>query len=216
MKFCFLCGKKSEKLIEGYCEECYNKQFQLIEVPKEIDVTLCSKCGLVKERNKWKDIGIEDFIKNKIKIIGKDVEIRIERNDTFEIHAKGYLNNSKKLKEEVQEIVVNENKIVCPNCFKRFGGYSEAILQLRGNITNEILNFVDDQIVSDFLKNKKIFYRIKEVKGGFDLYINNKSLARKIAIILKNKYKAEVKKSFKLVTRKQGRDIYKNIILIRI
>jgi NMD protein affecting ribosome stability and mRNA decay len=32
-------GKKTEKLIDGYCEKCYNKEFNLIEVPKEITFT---------------------------------------------------------------------------------------------------------------------------------------------------------------------------------
>ena len=56
MKFCFLCGKKTEKLIEGYCEECYNKEFKLIEAPKEISFIICSRCNRIKYKNKWKDI----------------------------------------------------------------------------------------------------------------------------------------------------------------
>lgn len=209
MKFCFLCGKKTEKLIKGYCEECYNEKFQLIKIPEKISLTICVKCNLIKYKNKWKSI--KDVIRNKIEVVGKNVGIEIEENDVISIHASGFLKDSKKPKEEIHEIKLKLRKTVCLSCSRKYGDYYEAILQLRGKISNDIIDFIDDQVII-----KKSFYRAENVKGGLNLYLKNKSLANKIANDLKEKYNAEIKKSFKLVTKKEGRNIYRNVILIRI
>ncbi len=211
MKFCFLCGKKTENLIKGYCEECYNKKFKLIEIPEEINVTICSKCNKIKEKNKWKDIEIDGFLRNKIKILGKNVKIRFEKNDVLRIYVKGFLEGSKTLKEETYELKLKINKEVCLNCSRKYGDYHEAVLQIRGNLTNDDFNSIDDLVLM-----KKGFYKIKEVKGGYDLLIGSKALSEKITDFLRKKYKTEIKKSYKLVTSKDGKDIYRNIILIKI
>ena len=213
MKFCFVCGKETGNLIEGYCEECYNRKFSLIEIPKEINIVFCPKCNSIKQENKWKEIEVNNIIREKIKVLGKDVKIRIERDDIAKVHAKGFLKGSKNPKEEIHEVKLNIIKEVCPNCSRKFGDYYEAVIQLRGNITEDILDSIDDLILT---KNKKEFYRIKEVKGGYDLLLGNKSTANNISDFLSKRYKTEVIKSFRLVTKKEGKDIYRNFILVRI
>lgn len=216
MKFCFVCGKKTEKLIEGYCEDCYNEKFKLIEAPNRVYVTVCSKCGMIRQENKWVDKEIDDIIIEKIKIHGRGVKLKIEKNDIAEIYAKGFLKGSKKIKEETHEVELKIDKLICPNCSKRFGEYYESVIQLRGNITDEVLNSIDSLVLSEYQKNKKAFYRIEIVKGGFDLFLGNKSIANRIENLLSKRYKSEIKKSFKLITRREGKDIYRNIMLVRI
>jgi len=211
MKFCFICGKKTENLINGYCEECYNKKFQLIKVPEEINVTICNKCNKIKEKNIWKDIEIDEFLRNKIKVLGKDVKLKIEENDVLKVYAKGFLEGSENLKQEVHEVKLKIKKEVCLECSRKYSDYYEALIQIRGSLTNDDINSIDDIILI-----RKGFYRIKEVKDGYDFFISNKFLAEKITEFLKKKYKAEIKKSYKLVTSKQGKNIYRNIILVRI
>jgi len=216
MKICFLCGKRTNKLTEGYCEECYNKEFKLIKLPKELKITICSKCGCLKEKNTWKNLELEDLVKQKIRILGEKVNVKLEVNDIVKIYAKGFLNNSKKIKEEYYEIPLNENKIICPTCSRRYGNYHEGIIQLRGDVISEILDFIDDQMTSEVLKDKRVFYKIKRVKGGYDLYMSDKHITNKISDLLKKKFKVKIKKSYKLVTRKKGKNIYKSTILVRI
>jgi len=206
MKFCFVCGKKTEKLIEGYCEDCYNKNFNLIEVPKELCIFQCSKCKKIRQKNAWVDTEMEDLIKNSVKILGNNVKIEVNKDKIF---STGFLKTSKKAKEEIHEVNVKIIKALCPVCSKRSGGYYESIIQLRGDISEEILNFIDKEI------KEKTFYRAERVKGGLNLYIGNKNIANQIADKLKRAYKLEVKKSFKLHTKKEGRDIYKSTFLIK-
>ncbi len=211
MKFCFLCGKKSECLVKGYCEECYKRQFQLIQVPEVISITICTKCQKIKERNFWRDIEIEKIIRDSVKIIGRDVEIRIERNDNAKVFAKGYLEDLKKIKEEVHEVKLKLNKQMCSDCSKMFGKYYETLIQVRGDLTND-----DFDDIGDIILKRGGFYRIKEVRGGHDFYLSSKNLAKSVTDLLRRRYRIEIKKSFTLVTRKEGKDIYRDTVLVRI
>ena len=211
MKFCFLCGKKSEKLIKGYCEECYKSKFKLIEVPQELSVTICKRCNKINEKNKWKEAEIDEILRDKIKVFGKSVKISFEKNDNVKVHAKGFLEESKDAKEEVYEVKIKLRKRLCSDCFKKSGKYYESIVQIRGSLTDEDMDSIDDIVIE-----RGGFYRIEEVKGGYDFYVSSKSLAKKIAEFLRKKYKVEIKKSFRLFTRKEGKDIYRDTILLRI
>lgn len=204
MKFCFVCGKKIEKLIEGYCEDCYNKSFNLIEVPKEIVIYKCSKCERIKQKNAW-NAEMNDLILNRIKILGDKVEIRIEGNKIF---ATGFLKGSKRTKEETHELNIKTIKTICLECIRRLGGYYESVMQLRGNVTEEILNFLDKKI------KEKSFYRIETVSDGFNILVGSKDVANHVAEGLKKRYKIKIKKSFKLFTRKEGKDLYRDIFSI--
>jgi nonsense-mediated mRNA decay protein 3 len=216
MKFCFLCGKKTEKLIEGYCEKCYNKKFNLIKVPEKIEITLCKKCNSIKEKTTWRDVDVEKIIKSKIKVFGKKVDISIEVNGSVKIHAKGLLKKSTKEKEEYYEIPLKRKKVTCPTCFKLSGDYHEAIIQLRGDITREVIDAIDDLVVGEILNDKQVFYKIKEVRGGYDLYMSDKHITKRVSELLKKKFKAEIKKTYKLVTKKKGKDIYKSTVLVKL
>jgi nonsense-mediated mRNA decay protein 3 len=205
MKFCFVCGKKNEKLIEGYCEDCYNEKFKLIKIPKNLKIVQCSKCGKIRHGDGWSDIKLEDFIKQKLKITGNNVKVEIKGEKIF---VSGILENSKKSKEEVHELKVKPEKIVCYDCTCRLGGYYETILQLRGDVTDNILNFLDEHI------RKKSYYRVEKIREGYDLYVGDKNIAKTLAEYLAKKYRFKIQKSYRLYTRKDGVDHFKIYILI--
>lgn len=210
MKFCFVCGKKTDKLIEGYCEECYNKKFNLIDVPDEVVIKCCSKCGKIKSGIAWKDVKIPDVMKNKIKIMGKDVSIKIDVDGKITVKAKGFLEGSKKQKQEQHEVKLKMNKITCPDCSRRLGGYYEAIIQIRGDV-EKALNYIDDELAKE-----KGVYKIERDEKGADIYLDNTHLANKFCNMLKKRFNAKVRKSYRLVTRKEGKDIYRSSFVVRI
>jgi nonsense-mediated mRNA decay protein 3 len=209
MKFCFVCGKNTEKLIEGYCEDCYNKKFELIKVPKDMLLKVCSKCNRINYRNVWRDMSIEDILKDKIKILGKNVDLKISRNDNvISVRAKGFLKNSKKQKEECYNIRLKINKVVCPECSRRLGDYYEAILQLRGD-ANKMFDFLEDKLTD------KNIYKVENVRNGIDIYLNDSHIAENMSKMLKKRFNSKVKKSFRLLTKKQGKDIYRSTFVVR-
>jgi nonsense-mediated mRNA decay protein 3 len=205
MKFCFVCGKETDKLVEGYCEDCYNQKFNLIAIPKKLEVILCTKCHKVKDGVSWTDQNVEDIVKKKLKLLGncKSIEVKGKK-----ICVSGTLEKSGKAKEESHDANFKVIKIVCPTCSKRLGGYYETVIQLRGVVSNSVLKLVDSEIT------RTSYYRVEAVKGGFDLFVGDKSAANKVVNILMNSYKFKISKNYRLSTKKDGRDVYKGIITV--
>ena len=218
MKFCFVCGKKTEDLIDGYCQECFNKKFSLIDVPENISFSICAKCMRINMDNKWIEIEIEDFIKTKVKPLGriKKLSIKETSNKTFEITAEGYVGNSKKIKQEKHIINADIKKVTCQSCSRKFGSYYEAVLQIRGKDIGNVVDFADTELIRLKKRNDMAFFWYKEAKGGIDIYIGNKGAAKNVADAIRKKFNAEIKRSYKLLTVRDGKEIYRDFISIRI
>ena len=122
----------------------------------------------------------------------------------------GFLEGSKKQKQEQHEIKLKINKITCPDCSRRLGGYYESIIQIRGNV-EKALNYIDDELAKE-----KGVYRIERDERGADIYLDNIHLANKFCNMLKKRFNAKIRKSYRLVTRKEGKDIYRSSFVVRI
>ena len=208
-KFCFICGEKTQDLKEGRCKQCYNKNITLIKVPEEIVVTTCSKCGLFKVKHKWKKTTIRYVILDKIKIIEKNVKIEVNKKGVnYEIIATNG-------KEEVHKIRLKILKRVCQVCARKFTQYYNAVLQIRGDYDDDVIDFIDDQLFIISKKDKMAFYTFDKIKVGINIRIGSKSAATKIAEKLKKKYKCTVKRSYKLIGKIKGKQIYRDFISLR-
>ena len=96
---------------------------------------------------------------------------------------------------------------------KMKSGYYEAKLQLRGNIPANTLEFIDRQVGKS--RDKNAFYRIERMKNGIDVFVGSKYVAKRVAEQMKKQLKAELKKSYKLHTRRDSKNIYRNVISVR-
>lgn len=211
-KFCFVCGKKTSNLIKGYCESCYNKKILLVKLPKKISFKECKRCNDIKFKGKWQKLNIEKIIKGKVKVSGKIRKMKLtEMDNKIEVTFFIEPSDSRKIKKETFIVEIQINKTTCGLCSRKAGGYHEAIIQLRGFPEN-VINFVD--MYMEKFKKKKTFYFLEKVKNGFDIKLENKLVARNLSKKIQEKFDCKVKESFKLVTRKRGKDVYKLIILI--
>ena len=208
---CYLCGNDFKELRERLCDSCYAKEFQLIEVAKKLEMFVCKNCGGMKLNNKMREKNIDDFIKENIKIKGKDVKVSIENSPNPHIYAVGFVDDVKR--EEKYHLNIEERKILCDRCVKLKSGYYESKLQLRGNIPKNVLEFTEKQMKN--IRNENAFYRVQKVKDGLDIFLGSKSVAKKIAAQMKRQLKAELKRSYKLHTRREGKDIYRDSISVR-
>ncbi len=183
-KFCYKCGKTTENLEEGLCENCRNIKVKVVEI------TFCVKCGKIKEGKLWKKKEIKKAIKDKLNAR----EINFENN--MAVTQKG------KIKFEVKT-----KKEICVACSRFAGGYYESVLQLRGFSQEEI------EKIFSFIQEE---FRFEKTKHGIDVYLMHKPLAEKIARKIKRIFKnIEIKKSYKLVTVKDGKRVYRNYVSVR-
>ncbi|HIQ49640.1 MAG TPA: hypothetical protein EYH56_00430 [Nanoarchaeota archaeon] len=159
-------------------------------ITKTVELTICSKCGKIKEGKVWKNKTIENAIKDKLNAIDIDFEKNIAKTRRGEI-----------------KFEVKIKKEICIHCSRFASGYYESVLQLR--------NFSSQDIQRIFSLIKENF-RIEENKHGIDIYLMRKPLAEKIARKIKRIFKnVEIKKSFELVTVKDGKRVYRNYISVR-
>lgn len=183
-KFCYRCGKVTDDLEEGLCKDCRGM------ITKTVEITICAKCGKIKEGKVWKSKQIESAIKDKLDAREIDLEKNIAKT------RKGEIRFETKIKKEI-----------CTRCSRFASGYYESVLQLRNFSTEEI------QRIFSIINEE---FRIEENKHGIDIYLMRKPLAEKIARKIKRIFKnIEIKKSFELVTVKDGKRVYRNYISVR-
>lgn len=210
-KFCFICGKKTDKLADGRCEDCM-KGCAFVDMPGRIEVIQCNKCKKMFFNNRWTDFNIEKVVESSYKARGKVEKVKAEMEGrkviaTFILTP----DSTDKEVEETHEADFHINKVICPMCSRKHSGYYEAVLQLRGFGENDLekLKGVFDNL------ERKTFYRIKEVKGGFDVKVGNKLVVNTAAKDIRKKFPSEMKKSSSIVTKIDGRDVHRKFILIR-
>jgi NMD protein affecting ribosome stability and mRNA decay len=203
MAKCYKCGAPALK--EGLCEEHYAEAWikeitkKVEEKLKKMKIVVCPRCGRVLYHNKWQKKSFEEIIKSAIKNDVKGGVIEVGKNNLRIILS---LNNMKKI---IEINLPKMHKVLCRDCSLAGSGYYEAVIQIRGNAPEKIINAVESD---------KNVVKVVNVKGGADFYFLSKSAAERVAWALK-KSGYNVKSSYKLVTRKDGRDVYRAYFIIR-
>jgi len=219
-KFCPSCGKKVKKLYDNLCKNCFLQKLSIRHIlPKSITVHKCTDCQrYVAGKNLTYDF--EEALKKKLKDLLKE-EI-VEKVDYIafknRIELKVFLRKYGLKKIESFVLPFYEKSIVCKFCNMKRTGYHNVVLQIitKTNL-NEIEEFVEEQVEIFSRKDNLAFISGKtRIKNGIEFKIGSKSVGMKIARMLKRKYNGELKFSRRLVTRKDGRNLYRLTISLRL
>ncbi|WP_284012945.1 60S ribosomal export protein NMD3 [Halobaculum litoreum] len=127
------------------CDACYFADFELVDAPDRVEVTVCSHCGAVHRGNRWVDVGARDYtdvavdeVSEALAVHLKAEEIRwgvepeqVDQN-TIRMHCtfSGVVRDT-----HVEETVVVPVKIsrgTCDRCGRISGGSYAAEVQIRG------------------------------------------------------------------------------------
>ncbi|MBR2557071.1 MAG: hypothetical protein IKE95_01670 [Methanobrevibacter sp.] len=236
--FCPECGSTDKKMVGDICIDCFLKNFQMIELPKRIEVEICSHCNSRLEEGKW----TEEFIPED-EIIYRALERNIEIADEVENkiinleidQMKGTIANcfvevvgevEGKQIEETHDCEVKILKTVCPTCSKVQSGYYEAVVQFRADkreIKVEEYQKADATVERTLVKQSKkdkLAYcpQIAKLKEGYDYYIGSLKTARKVAENLKEEFGGIIKESPRLISedKSTGKGLYRIWISVRI
>ena len=236
--FCIECGSTDKKMIGEICIDCFLKEFQMIEIPENINVEICSHCNSRLEEGKWQ----ESFIPEE-EIIYRALERNIKINDLVENEdinleidqMKGTIANC--LVEvvgevygvsldETHDVSVRILKTVCPTCSKIQSGYYESVVQFRADSREikkeeyEMANEIVARTLDKQVKVDKLAYcpQIAKLKEGYDYYIGSLKTGRKIAENLKEEFGGIIKESPRLISedKSTGKGLYRIWISIRI
>jgi len=232
--FCVECGKETKIFRNGVCIDCYLKNKSFTHGPEILDIYICSKCSSYKHKNLWLDESFEEVlirhIKDEFKISNELEKVQIKtdckKKDkiifcTVIIFA--HLNEHEL--SEKHFLTVRIKGVVCDICSKQYGGYFEAIFQVRADIRKltrkeiEIIRSDVENYVKSFRNkgNRGLFITdIGEEYGGIDFYLSEKGSAHTIAKKIQEKFGGEIKESSKNFGMKDGRQIYRMTYLLRI
>ena len=232
--FCVECGKEIDIFREGVCIDCYLKTHKFTDGPSIIDITCCPHCGNYKYKNMWVteefDIFIKRIIKNTFDIKRELENVQIDsicQEEKERINCKiiftGKIDNVT-IREE-HDVYIRFKNYVCDVCSRRFGGYHEAIVQIRSDKRSltknelETLKAEVEKLVKDMYENgyRTLFIAdIDEKHGGLDFFISDKSAANIITKKIFEKYGGEIKQSSKNIGMKDSKQLYRMTYLIRL
>ena len=236
--FCPECGATDVEMVDGICKNCFLKKFQLMKIPENITVTVCSHCNAILYEGRRKDeyLPEEEIIYRalerniEISDLAENEEIELEIDQMRGTIAECYVEAvADVLGEQVVETHTPNVKIkhsVCPDCSKRNAGYYEAVIQLRADnreLRKEEIEHAETIInrTLDKLFNKdKLAYipQVAKLKEGNDYYIGSFKSAKKVVDHLKDELGAITKESPRLISedKSTGKGLYRIWISVRL
>ena len=236
--FCPECGSTDKEMVEDICIDCFLKEFQMIEIPRKIEVQICSHCNSKLEEGKWSD----EFIPEE-EIIYRALERNIKIADEVEneiinleidqmkgtlalcfVEVVGEVRGTQI--EETHDSEVKILKTVCPSCSKIQSGYYETVIQFRADsreIRPEEYAKADEIVERTLIKQSKsdkLAYcpQIAKLKEGYDYYIGSFKSGHKVAEALTEEFGGIVKESPRLISedKSTGKGLYRVWISVRI
>ncbi len=232
---CVECGKESEIINNGLCLDCYIKSNRFTKGPDFFNIIKCSNCNSYKFKNKWETESLNEIINKvilqnfKISDELKKPEIKTHIIDDnqykkqLELKITGLISNLKIIEKKV--IQINIKKEICDTCSKQFGGYHEAIIQIRADKRNLKLEEIEGiyTFVLDYIKNlqnkgnKKIFIADFEKKeSGITFFLSDNSISLSIIKKIQEIYAGDIKRSSKNIGMKDSKQIYRMTYLLRL
>ena len=236
--FCVECGSTEKKMVGNICIDCFLKDFQMIEIPKRIEVQICSHCNSKLEEGKWSEENIPEeeiiyrALERNIKIadeVSNEI-INLEIDQMKGTIANCYVEVIGEVEstqiEETHDSEVKILKTVCPTCSKLQAGYYESVIQFRADkreIDSEEYGKADEIVERTLIKQSKkdkLAYcpQIAKLKEGYDYYIGSLKSGRKVAEALKDEFGGTIKESPRLISedKSTGKGLYRIWISVRI
>lgn len=237
---CYLCGEPA--VLDGLCQECYDKEHPLIQVETPLAITTCKRCGSIQVPGGWKTLSsispndqreeqIGVLLDMAVKPLATELSMEIEEINRLDrvlhlvLHVTG--KSAPELDPHTEEypVEVRYTYATCDMCSMKSGGYYEATLQIRANereVTEDeqekIVEIARERTIAEYGKDKGAFIlQIDDTKFGLDLFIGSDILCRKIADEIEALFLADRKENFKLVTQDRGgKRKYRITIVLRL
>lgn len=208
-----------------------------LEVPEYIDATECAHCKRLHIGASWKTTTrdetqrMEEIVREAIKLDGRLTHLQLEvrqrwedrKNATALVHLDAQIAGVPLSREA--ETRVRWKTSVCQDCSREHGGYFEAILQVRGAPGSDLAHHLPDiehwlitrlQGFRDENRPNSFVTKVEKSKHGHDYYMGNHETSKQLATEIAERYGAEMDESTKLVTRKDGRDVFRWTNLVRL
>lgn len=190
----------------------------------KIEVLRCKGCRRFLLKNRASN-SIESLIRNDLKKMFSAPEIKSMNfrvnDDKIVVSLKIVKDGTQKSEERIVPLKIRN--ITCKFCAMKHTKYYNAIIQIRApdELHDQIQRKIEKMVSANKTDRLAFISTIEKQKRGFDVYIGSKTVAHPIAKKIKNEYvrknyKVKKKISHKLGGRREGRNLYRDTILISI
>ena len=232
--FCVDCGKDKPIFREGSCLECYLKRHQFSQGPPFLDIPVCAHCGSFKYKSLWTADSLEHVVARYVRQLFtisaelKQIDIHVtctEERERFScaITISGTVDDASI--SETHHLYVRLKQHSCDVCSKQFGGYHEAILQIRpyekkipADELLEIHQFVETLVTTMQQQGHRNLFiaDVGDEHGGIDFYLSDKQAGATIIKKVQERYGGVITTSSKNVGMKDSKQLYRVTYLIRL
>lgn len=222
MKVCPRCGRTEKEVpfIGFLCRDCYLETNDVVRVSPLL-LKRCPTCGKI-YAGRWQEYSLEavrSWIRKHVKTDVHNAFVSVGfasaqgEGIAATILVAGDVDGVPvRIAKSLQIPVAREQ---CPDCARRAGGYYEAVIQVRGEKVDEAVDLLRRWVGRSGGKGAYITREVRR-KEGVDVYIGSRKLAEKLAAKLAKTFDGQVKRSYTLVTEKNGRKIYRVTLAVRV
>jgi nonsense-mediated mRNA decay protein 3 len=221
---CPICGRPTDRLVEGMCESCYLERHPVLEI-KRFNVVKCRYCGALYVRGRWIRPGreseralLERLLRDSVKAGGRLLSVDVEASGDKVVYRISGVGSPHELIEPrrfsaqyIADVVLD----VCPDCRRNIWGSERGLLRIKG--------FPDELDDRDFVKIESILEHIAfEARGknlgsvisvervgrSLEISTTEPRLARHMAHRIHEIVPSDYVESYKKLGRRKDREIY--------
>lgn len=221
---CPICGRPTERLIEGMCEECYLERHPVVEI-KRFNVLKCKYCGALYVRGRWIRPGregervlLERLIRDNMKVKGNvdSVEVEIDGDQViYKISGIGTPHELIKPRRFSAQYTAKITLDVCLDCRRNIWGSERGLVRIKG--------FPEDLRDADVVKIQALLEHIAfEIRGknlgsiisietsgrSFEISTTEPKLARHIASKIHETLPSDYIESYKKIRGRGDKEVY--------
>ncbi|MFB6114356.1 MAG: 60S ribosomal export protein NMD3 [Halodesulfurarchaeum sp.] len=243
-RFCPRCGEPidgpwADSREQPLCEECFLEDFELVDAPDSLSVTVCGRCGAVQRGEQWVDVGARDYTDVAVEAVTEALAVHREATDvswtvdpeqvdqnTIRMHATFTAEIRDRPITEEHVVPVTVGRGTCTRCGRIAGDYYASVLQIRADgrdPTDEEMDRAVDLARSVTAEmeaegDRNAFVTdITEVRGGLDVKLSTNQIGRSVAYSLKEEFGGTVRDSETLVTEDEdGEGVYRVTFVVRL
>ncbi|MCI4357802.1 MAG: 60S ribosomal export protein NMD3 [Thermoplasmata archaeon] len=237
-EFCVVCGRTDVSTEAGVCADCYAGRQALVKVPERPKVVLCPTCGARMLGAHWEGrgrsptlLGAEDlyaFLNPDPEVAIRTVEWTEDSRHPLLREVEGTVHLRFRGTERTQRVAmtVKIEHRTCEDCSRRSGHYFTATIQLRGmedrlrekspQLRERLMRAWESALPEARPEWQRALSWFEERPEGYDFYLTDTLSARSLARLMKSRLSARLKESATLWGRKNGQDVYRVTLCLRV
>ena len=242
--FCPRCGESVDPAVageteRGLCADCYLADFELVDAPETVEVTVCAHCGAVKRGEDWADVDARDLTEVAIQEATASVKVHREAEDvawtvepeqvdptTIVLHATFTATVRDRDLEERREITVAIGKGTCQRCGKIAGNSYGSVVQVRASDrvptdeeADRAVEIAHDVTTAFAEKGDREAFvtEVIDADHGPDVKLSTPKLGRQVATKIRTELGGQLSESETLVTEDaDGNEVYRVTYAVRL